>query len=213
MLRRLAPILLAVLALSPSPAGRAAEPARTPDLSEAARWLQGYLRIDTTNPPGREHLAASYLAGILHREGIATRLVVTPEGRANLWARLSSPRSGGRALMLLHHMDVVAAGPGWTVPPLAGRVQDGRLWGRGAVDDKSLGIAHLAAFVDLKRRRVPLARDVIFLAVADEENGGLRGTAWLLDKHPELFRGVEAVAGEGGRNQTGAEDRLLWWGF
>ncbi len=210
MLRRLLPALFAVLALSPSPAGRAAQ---APDLSEAARWLQGYLRLDTTNPPGREHLAASYLAGILHREGIATRLVVTPEGRANLWARLSSPRSGGRALMLLHHMDVVAAGPGWTVPPFAGLVQNGRLWGRGAVDDKSLGIAHLAAFIDLKRRRVPLARDVIFLAVADEENGGLRGAAWLLAEHPELFRGVEAVAGEGGRNQTGAEDRLLWWGL
>ena len=216
MLHRLVRTLLVVLVLSPSlslpPSSSAVDAAEAPSLSEAARWLQGYLRIDTTNPPGREHLAASYLAAILHREGIPTRLVVTPEGRTSLWARLSSPRSNGRALLLVHHMDVVAAGPGWTVPPFSGLVQDGRLWGRGAVDDKSLGIAHLAAFIDLKRRRVPLARDVVFLAVADEENGGLRGTAWLLDQHPELFQGVEAVAGEGGRNQTGAGDRLLWWG-
>ena len=73
-------------------------------------------------------------------------------------------------------MDVVAPGPGWTVPPFAGEIRDGCLWGRGALDDKSLGIAQLAAFVDLKRaRRVPLERDVIFLAVADEESGGRAG--------------------------------------
>ena len=76
-------------------------------------------------------------------------------------------------------MDVVPPGPGWTVPPFAGLVKDGSLWGRGALDDKSLGIAQLAAMVDLKRRRAPLERDVIFLAVADEENGGVRGTGWL----------------------------------
>lgn len=186
--------------------------ARSPELSEPARWLQGYLRIDTTNPPGREHLAAAYLAGILKREGIPSHLARTPDGRANLWARLSSPRSNGRAVVLLHHMDVVAPGPGWTVRPFAGEVRDGRLWGRGALDDKSLGIAQLAAFVELKRRRVPIERDVIFLAVADEESGGLRGTSWLLENRPEMFAGVEAVLGEGGRAQAVGE-RLLWWGI
>src|SRR5436309_410987 len=180
------------------------------ELSEAARWLQGYLRLDTTNPPGNEQRAAAYLAGILEKEGIPSRTIAAPQGRASLWARLSAPRSGGRALLLLHHMDVVPPGPGWTVPPFSGVVRDGLLWGRGAVDDKSLGIAYLAAFVDLKRRRRPLARDVIFLAVADEESGGLEGTAWLLAHHPELFQGVEAVLGEGGRTQVGG--KLLWWG-
>jgi acetylornithine deacetylase/succinyl-diaminopimelate desuccinylase-like protein len=184
-----------------------------PRLSEAARWLQGYLRIDTTNPPGRESLAADYLAGILRGEGIESRVIATPQGRANLWARLSSPRSGGRALLLLHHMDVVAPGPGWTVPPFTGMVKDGRLWGRGALDDKSLGIAHLAALVDLERRGTPLERDVIFLAVADEESGGLQGSAWLLKEHPELFAGVDAVAGEGGRNQVNPAGEVLWWGI
>jgi len=173
--------------------------ARPLELSEPARWLQAYLRIDTTNPPGREHLAAAYLAGILKREGIPSHVARTPDGRANLWARLSSPRSNGKAVVLLHHMDVVAPGPGWTVRPFGGEVRDGRLWGRGALDDKSLGIAQLAAFVDLKRRRVPIERDVIFLAVADEESGGLRGTSWLLQNRPELFEGVEvARAGSAG---------------
>jgi acetylornithine deacetylase/succinyl-diaminopimelate desuccinylase-like protein len=203
------PKLLLTLALFltlPSPLR--AEPA----LSEAGRWLQQYLRIDTSNPPGNEHKAAAFLAGILHGEGIPTRLVVTPEGRTNLYARLSSPRSGGRAVLLLHHMDVVAAGPGWRVGPFSGLVRDGLLWGRGAIDDKSLGIAQLSAFIDLKRRRVPLERDVIYMAVADEENGGLRGVGWLWAEHPELFKGVEAVMGEGGRSQV-VNGKVLWWGI
>ncbi len=206
--RLIPPLLAALLLLSPS-ALRAGDPA----LSEAAGWLQQYLRIDTSNPPGNEARAAAFLAGILQRAGIPSRVVATPEGRANLYARLSSPRSGGRAILLLHHMDVVPPGPGWTVPPFAGLLKGGLLWGRGAVDDKSLGIAQLAAMIDLQRRRAPLDRDVIFLAVADEENGGLRGTGWLLASHPELFQGVEAVIGEGGRSQTGAGGKLLWWGI
>ncbi|HEX5759359.1 MAG TPA: M20/M25/M40 family metallo-hydrolase [Thermoanaerobaculia bacterium] len=205
-------VLLAGLAggLAAAPAAAAA-----PSLSEPARWLQGYLRIDSSNPPGREQRAAAYLAGILRREGIETRILTTPEGRANLWARLPAARPAGGgaagALLLLHHLDTVPPGPGWSVPPFAGLVRDGRLWGRGAVDDKSLGIAHLAAMVDLKRRRVPLARDLVLLAVADEESGGGRGTAWLLAAHPQLFAGVAAALGEGGRNQQ-VNGRLLWWG-
>jgi acetylornithine deacetylase/succinyl-diaminopimelate desuccinylase-like protein len=179
-------------------------------LSEAAGWLRGYVRIDTTNPPGNERPAAAYLAAILAREGIPSRLWLSPTGRASLSARLTSPRGGGRALLLLHHLDVVAPGPGWTVPPFAGLIRDGSMWGRGTLDDKGLGICGLAALVDLKRRRVELDRDVLFLAVADEENGGGQGAAWLLASHPELFAGVEGVIGEGGRNQF--TNRLLWWG-
>jgi len=212
--RLLPPFLAAVLLLSPSLTAPSATVSAAPAaLSEAAGWLQQYLRIDTSNPPGNEGRGAAFLAGILQRAGIPSRVVANPEGRANLYARLSSPKSGGRAILLLHHMDVVPPGPGWTVPPFAGLVKGGQLWGRGAVDDKSLGIAQLAAMIDLQRRRVPLERDIVFLAVADEENGGVRGTGWLLANHPELFQGVEAVIGEGGRSQTGAGGKLLWWGI
>ncbi|HEV2852556.1 MAG TPA: M20/M25/M40 family metallo-hydrolase [Thermoanaerobaculia bacterium] len=196
--------LLALLRPAPSPGA--------PALSEAAGWLQQYLRIDTSNPPGNEGRAAAFLAGILGREGIPSRILTTPRGRASLYARWSSPRSGGRAVLLLHHMDVVPAGPGWTAPPFSGQVRGGALWGRGALDDKSLGIAQLAALIDLKRRRTALERDVVFLAVADEESGGLQGTAWLLASHPELFQGIEGVIGEGGRSQVGPGGKVLWWG-
>jgi acetylornithine deacetylase/succinyl-diaminopimelate desuccinylase-like protein len=213
LLRRFLPPLFAVLvALRPG-----AIPAASPGLSEPAAWLQQYLRIDTSNPPGNEGRTAAFLAGILQREGIPSRVIANPQGRANLYARLASPKSGGRAILLLHHMDVVPPGPGWTVPPFAGLIKDGLLWGRGSIDDKSLGIAGLAAMIDLQRDlrkgARPLDRDVIFLAVADEENGGLNGTGWLLASHPELFQGVEGVIGEGGRSQTGVGGKLLWWGI
>ncbi len=182
-----------------------------PRLSEAAGWLQQYLRIDTSNPPGHEERGAAILAPNHRPEGINSRVHTSPPGRASLYARLSSPRSGGRAVLLLHHVDVVPAGPGWTVPPFAGQVRDGYLWGRGALDDKSLGIVQLAALVDLKRRQTVLERDVVLLAVADEESGGGEGTAWLLAQHPELFQGVEGVIGEGGRSQVTPKGKLLWW--
>lgn len=207
MARRLALLLIPLLACSPA--------GSVPRVSEGAAWLRDYLRIDTTNPPGHESRAADHLAGILAREGIATKRFAATPGRDNLWARL--PATEGRdgrkgAILLMHHIDVVPAGPGWQVPPFSGAIRDGRLWGRGAIDDKSLGIAYLAAMIDLKRSGVPRTRDVIWLGVADEENGGENGTAWLLRKHPELFSGVAAVLGEGGANRM-AENRLLWWGI
>jgi acetylornithine deacetylase/succinyl-diaminopimelate desuccinylase-like protein len=181
-------------------------------LPEPVRWLQEYLQIDTTNPPGNEREAAELLAGILRREGIAARLLESPEGRTSLYARLEAPASQGRALVLMHHLDVVPAGDDWRVPPFSGRPFEGKIWGRGALDVKGLGIAQLAALIDLKREGVALASDLIYLAVADEETGGDQGARWLLEAHPELFAGVEAVFGEGGSNRVVA-DRLIWWGI
>jgi acetylornithine deacetylase/succinyl-diaminopimelate desuccinylase-like protein len=173
--------------------------------------LQSYLRIDTSNPPGREAAGASFLKALLHREGIATQLLVPPSGRPSLYARLAAAEPVGGQLILLHHIDAVPAGPGWTVGPTSGELRQGKLWGRGAVDDKSLGIAHLAAFIEMHRRGERLSRDLVFLAVADEEAGGKQGTRWLLEEHPELFADVAAVLGEGGSNRS-FDGRLFWWG-
>ncbi|HSL82525.1 MAG TPA: M20/M25/M40 family metallo-hydrolase, partial [Thermoanaerobaculia bacterium] len=133
--RRLVLPLLAAALLAPAAAPARDDPAA---LSEAGRWLQAYVRIDTTNPPGGERRAASFLAGLLHREGIATRLLVSPAGRTSLYARLEAEGSPAGAsagpLVLLHHLDVVPPGPGWSVEPFGGEVRDGKLWGRGALD-------------------------------------------------------------------------------
>jgi acetylornithine deacetylase/succinyl-diaminopimelate desuccinylase-like protein len=193
----------ALLALSPSAAHGSGE-------GRPVEWLAGYLRLDTSNPPGNEEAAARYLARILHRHGVATRTFYTSDGRVSLYARLEGRRDDG-GLLLLHHMDVVPAGEGWTREPFSGEVVEGEMWGRGAIDVKSLGVAHLAAFLDLAATPEALERDVAFLAVADEESGGVRGLAWLLDRHPELFAGIGAAYGEGGSNKA-ANGRLIWWG-
>jgi acetylornithine deacetylase/succinyl-diaminopimelate desuccinylase-like protein len=184
--------------------------ARTDD--QVVDWLLGYLAIDTSNPPGNESAAAAYLAAILHGEGIPTRLLVTPRGRTNLYARLEAEAPSGGPLVLLHHMDVVPPGEGWTRRPFAAAVDAGTIWGRGAIDAKSLGVSHLAALVALKREAVRLERDVIFLAVADEETGGAEGMQWLLAEHAHLFGDVVGVLNEGGSNRV-AGDRLFWWGI
>ena len=213
--------LLAALALLAAPAAPAPRATPEPALSEPATWLRDYLRIDTTTPRG-EAAAASFLAEILHREGIETRLLVSPGGRTSLYARLEAPAPSAAsaaepvgkpgALVLLHHIDVVPPGPDWTVEPFDGVVSKGRLWGRGAIDIKSLGIAHLASFIDIRRRHLPLTRDVVFLAVADEERGGLQGSGSILEHHGDLLADTAAVLGEGGLNKT-FDGRLLWAGI
>lgn len=202
-LARLAAVLLVTLAVQ-----AAAAPALSPD----AQLLRDYLRIDTTNPPGNERRAADFLGDLLRREGVPTSHLVTAAGRSILYARLAAPDPAAGALVLMHHMDVVAPGPGWSREPTAADVADGRLHGRGALDAKSLGIAQLAAFLELHRSGAPLRRHVILLAVPDEEAGGAQGTGWLLEHHPEIFSGVEAVLNEGGANRVIA-GRLLWWGI
>lgn len=189
----------------------------TTPLSPAASRLAAYLAVDTTNPPGNEHAGVEVLAGMLRNAGIASQILVSPQGRANLYAVLpattatpASPQPG--AILLLHHIDTVPPGEGWRFPPHTGEVHEGELWGRGAIDAKGLGIAHLEALLDLAREAQPRRRPVIFLAVADEEAGGAEGTGWLLAAHPELFANVGLVLNEGGVNKAVA-GRALYWGI
>ncbi len=179
---------------------------------QAVRWLSDYLKINTSNPPGKELPAARYLAQVLQREGIPARTVVSEPGRANLIARIPGrTREGG--LALVHHMDVVPVdATGWTVPPFSGLVRDGYVWGRGALDSKGLGVVHLAAMIALKRSgRVP-ERDVVFLAVSDEEAGGRAGMAWIAEHRPEWLRGIDYALTEGGSNIV-RDNRLAYVGL
>ena len=179
---------------------------------EAESALVAYLKIDTSNPPGNETNGAAYLRGLLKKEGIDAQLVGGDPKRQGVYARLSSGTSE-KALLLLTHIDVVPADArAWRNPPFAAVQEGGYIWGRGALDTKSLTIAHLMSLVDLKRRGAKLSRDVIFLAVPDEELGGLHGTKALLEKRPELFANVGFVMNEGGANET-AVDRVIFWGI
>jgi acetylornithine deacetylase/succinyl-diaminopimelate desuccinylase-like protein len=163
---------------------------------QAIGWLQQFIRIDTVNPPGNESRAVDFLGAILAAEGIPWQSAESAEGRGNLWARLE----GGNkpALILLQHTDVVPADPKyWTTDPLSGDIRDGYLWGRGALDMKGTGISHLASFIRLHRAGLPLNRDVVLVAAADEEAGGYFGAGWLLEHHPEIFEGAGILINEG----------------
>ncbi|HEY2092050.1 MAG TPA: M20/M25/M40 family metallo-hydrolase [Thermoanaerobaculia bacterium] len=191
---------------------RAASANEDPLDVEGREALVGYLRIDTTNPPGNESAGARYLQQLLSRNGIPAQLIGADPRRQSVYARLRSG-TNEKALLLLSHIDVVPAAPNeWTKPPFAGVVEQGYIWGRGALDIKSLGIAEAMAMIELKRTNAALARDVIFLATADEEAGGVRGAKELLDTRRDLFENVGYVLNEGGYNET-VVDRVVFWGI
>jgi acetylornithine deacetylase/succinyl-diaminopimelate desuccinylase-like protein len=165
--------------------------------AEAVRTLQSYIRIDTSIPPGDVTRAADLLAGVLEREGIPVKRFESGPGRTIIMARLKGT-GPAKPLMLLHHMDVVPADASrWQRDPFGGEVADGNIWGRGAMDMKGIGVAHLYAFIALKRQAVPLARDVILMAVPDEEIGGTLGAVWMREHHLAEFD-PEFILDEGG---------------
>lgn len=175
----------------------------------AVRWMQEYLRIDTTNPPGHELAAAQWLKRIFDAEGIENRLFEYAPGRADIWARVPAHRMTGgilvpggrnRPFILLNHIDVVSSEPEhWRVPPFSGAIVDDAMYGRGAQDMKNVALAQLLVMVMLQREQPPRDRDVIFLATADEEVHD-SGTDWFLAHHRELLGNAEFLLTEGGEN-------------
>jgi acetylornithine deacetylase/succinyl-diaminopimelate desuccinylase-like protein len=212
LLRRLAVLPLLFCLVATIHCRRAAGNDSDPVEREAEAALVAYLRIDTSNPPGNETSGARFLQQLLLKEGIDAKLIGADPNRQSVYARLASG-TNEKALVLLHHIDVVpVVASEWTKPPFAGIRSGGYIWGRGALDVKSLGIAELMAFVDLKRRHLPLRRDVIFLAVADEEMGGLHGCKEILEQNPQLFANTGFVLNEGGYNET-IVDHVSFWGI
>lgn len=168
---------------------------------EAQKWLVDLVRIDTTNPPGNEQVAAKYIADVLAKEGINAELLDLAPGRSAVVARLrsSAVADPSKALLLVAHMDVVGVDRSkWSVDPFGGVIKDGYLWGRGSIDDKSMLAANLAAFIALKRGGVHLNRDVIFLGTADEEQFGDASVKMLIAKYWDKIAAGYAL-NEGGQ--------------
>ena len=181
---------------------------------ETVRNMQDYLRINTTNPPGNELLTARWLKNLLEKEGFEVQILDTTElgaGRANFYTRLKGNGSK-KAIALVHHMDVVPAAPQyWSVDPFSGEIKDGFIYGRGALDMKSQGIAHLMAMLALKRSGVALNRDIVFIGNSDEELGST-GAKVFVDRHPDLLKDVEFLITEGGDNSV-ENGQLAYWGI
>lgn len=165
---------------------------------EAGELLSRYIQIDTTNPPGNEIAAATFWQQHLAQEGVEAQVFESQPRRGMVYARLKGSGKQ-KALILLHHLDVVpAVKADWEVDPFAGTIKDGYVYGRGAIDCKGIAIAQFMALALLKRAGIPLNRDIIFLGTADEEAGGHQGAGWFVENHFDLIADAEFLLTEGG---------------
>lgn len=176
---------------------------------ETTRLLQDLLRIDTTNPPGNESPCIDFIARTLAAEGIESTVIESAPGRGNLVARLKGDGTLP-PILIFGHVDVVPAeADKWQRPPFSGDLQDGIIWGRGATDMKHMVAMEMMTLMQLKRDGVGLKRDVIFMANADEETGGVMGAGFMVQNHPDLIRAEYALT-EGGASSIELEGRSFF---
>src|ERR1051325_11464425 len=164
---------------------------------EAIKFLSELVKIDTSNPPGNETRAAEYIKDVLAAEGIHAEIFESAPGRGNLVARLKG-NGKKKPLLLMGHLDVVGVERDkWTMDPFAATIKDGYLYGRGAIDDKSMDAANLEVFLLLHRLKVPLDCDVILLAGAGEEGTTQFGIDFMVAQHWDEIA-CEYALNEGG---------------
>ena len=165
--------------------------------NEVTDLLQKLIRFNTTNPPGNEIYAAQFLSESLTKEGFECEIFESANGRGSLITRLKG--TGDRpSLLLLSHLDVVAANANeWSVDPFSGTTKDGFVWGRGALDMKSMTAIEVMTLKLLKRNNIKLKGDVLLAATADEEKGGFDGVGYLLQNHKQKIF-ADYVLSEGG---------------
>ncbi|QBR91133.1 M20/M25/M40 family metallo-hydrolase [Nocardioides euryhalodurans] len=189
-------------------------PAHDP-AGEVVELCRDLIRLDTSNygdgsGPG-ERKAAEHVATLLDEVGIESTVVERTSGRTSLIAHWGGDGSRDDALLLHGHLDVVpAAAEDWQVDPFSGEVQDGFVWGRGAVDMKDFD-AMLLSVVRARTRagRVP-ARPVVLAFTADEEAGGHHGAQVMVEDHAEHFDGVTEAVGEVGGFSATVRGRRIY---
>jgi acetylornithine deacetylase/succinyl-diaminopimelate desuccinylase-like protein len=179
----------------------------TPE-AEVVRICQDLIRIDSSNygdgsGPG-ERACAEYVMGELTEVGLDPWYVESAPGRANVLVRIEGSDRSRPGLAVHGHLDVVPANAAdWQVSPFAAEVRDGCVWGRGAIDMKDMDAMILANIRHLARSGLKPPRDLVFSFFADEEAGGVLGSHWVVDNHPEVFEGVsEAISEVGGFSVT-----------
>lgn len=177
------------------------------------RLLQRYLQIDTSQPDADELAGARFLASVLAEAGIPATVERLGDREANLWAVLEGEDPG--AIVLHNHIDTdpVTDAEDWAHPPFSGAIEMPYIYGRGAFDMKSLAVAQLLAFLDLKQSGRPLRRSVVFLATGSEEVGSELGTKWVLAHRPELARRFRLFLTEGGAVESLSVNDVKYWGI
>jgi len=161
-----------------------------------AALLQKLIQFDTSN--GNEAPLIQYVDGLLKDAGFETVLLAPKPERPSVITRLKG-RGEAPPLLLYGHVDVVPiSGQVWDVPPFSGAIQDGYVWGRGALDMKGPDVMLLTALLRAKAEGLDLPGDVIFALMPDEESGGVDGAQFLVREHAALFEGVRYALSEFG---------------
>ena len=172
---------------------------------ETMRHFQAIVKIDSTDPPGREAGVVEYLKQVLEKDGIPVQLFAKEAHRPNLVARIKGTGKA-RPLLILGHTDTVNVDPKkWTHPPFSANRDGGYVYGRGTVDDKDNVVASLMTMLLLKRLNVPLDRDVIFLAEAGEEGSSSLGIQFMANEHFDAIDAEFCYAEGGSVTRTGGE--------
>ncbi len=160
--------------------------------------LQHLIRFDTTNPPGNEGECVSYINSLLTEAGLNTILLAKDPARPNLVTRIQG-RGEAPPLLVYAHVDVATTkNQVWKYPPFDAQISEGCIWGRGALDDKDGAAMSICAFLRMKEGGWLPPGDVILAIVCDEELGGDYGSKYLVESHPDLFKGVRYAIGEVG---------------
>jgi acetylornithine deacetylase/succinyl-diaminopimelate desuccinylase-like protein len=163
-----------------------------------AELLKNLIRFDTTNPPGNEAGCVNHIDSLLKRAGFETHILAKDPNRPNLITRLKG-EGGAPPLMLYGHVDVVTTvNQDWTHPPFEAKEADGFIWGRGALDMKCGVAMMVAAIIRARTEDVIPGGDILLAVLSDEEAGGDFGARYLVDSHPEEFKGVRYAIGEFG---------------
>ncbi|MFE7631009.1 M20/M25/M40 family metallo-hydrolase [Kocuria sp. NPDC057446] len=203
----------------------AAATASSPE-GETVEICRNLIRIDTSNygsgDAKGERRAAEYVAGLIEEVGVATTVLESAPGRANVFARIEGTDSSADALLVHGHLDVVPAiAADWSVDPFGGEIRDGMIWGRGAVDMKDMDAMMISVLRHMVRTGQRPRRDIVFGFFADEEAGMVYGSHWIAEHHRALFDGVtDAISEVGGYSATiggrrayllqTAEKGLMW---
>ena len=179
---------------------------------EVVELLADLIRINTSNPTHPERPAAEWVAEKLDEVGIEPRIIEAAPGRASTVARVTGADSSRPPLLIHGHLDVVPADAAeWSVDPFAGELQDGYVWGRGAIDMKDMDAMTLALVREWARTGHTPPRDIVLAFVSDEEAGGRQGAHYLVDHHPDLFADcTEAISEVGGFSYSLDADTRLY---
>lgn len=182
---------------------------RVGTITPEIRLLQEYVKIDTSTPAGAA-AGARWLVAELAKHGVRAEIIASAPDRLNVYARVEGTTKG-EGLLLFNHIDVVPPGPGWTTPPFDAAIALNMMWARGTLDMKAMALCQLLAFVEVARGKPP-ARDIVFLATADEETGSEYGMRWLLAHRPDVFAGIRYGITEGGITELLSE-RMTYFGI